>query len=350
MWSRIRATVAVVSAPSRRQRLELGLGDVQLRALRWLLVRAIGLSHDQVEIPGHVFDGHAPLCIPYLHRGLGERAPLVPLVMVHGFGGDKETWLMMASMLPRRMPLVMLDLPGFGQASPIPGAAMSPERLARAVALFLDRLGAGRFDVAGNSMGGGVSLALARLLPERVRSLTLINSIGSAPGSERGALLGPSPYKDALDRGDNPLIPRTVTDAERMLSFVMTRPPRLPRSMLRRAAVDRVAMSDRLQSMFEGWMAASARRDRPGAGPAVDAHDPPGQVGGLRDLADLAMPALVMCGQRDRVIHPSVSRALARALPRATLRELDDIGHLPQLEAPLRTARIVGEFLATVDT
>jgi pimeloyl-ACP methyl ester carboxylesterase len=326
-----------VSAPSRRQRLELGLGDVQLRALRWLLMRATGLTPGRIQIPGRMFDGHQPITIPYLRRGAGDR---VPLVLVHGFGGDKETWLMLAGALPRRTPLVMLDLPGFGQASPIPGASMSPLRLAHAVALFVDRLGVDRFDLAGNSMGGGVALALSRLLPARVRSLTLINSIGSALGAERGAVLGPSLYNDALDRGDNPLIPRTLTDAERMLSFVMTRPPRLPRSMLRRAAVDRVAMSDRLQSMFEGWMAASAEviADRAMAGAGDD----------LRGLDHVVMPVLILCGQRDRVIHPSVSRALAQALPRATLRELDDIGHLPQLEAPLRTARIVGQFLATV--
>lgn len=327
MMSRNRGSRALLSAAvsslSRRQRLELGLGHVQLRALRWFLVRAARLGRGHVEIPGRVFDAGQPVTIPYLHRGLAAR-DRVPLVLVHGFGGDKDTWLMLAGALPRHQPLVMLDLPGFGQASPIPGAAMSPVRLARSVALFLDHLGVERCHLAGNSMGGGVCLALSRLSPGRVRSLTLINSMGP----DRDDFLGPSPYRDALDRGDNPLIPRTLTDAERMLAFVMTRPPRLPRSMLRRAASDRVAMSDRLQAMFDGWMAAGE-------------HAVPG------DLSDLAVPALVLCGQRDRVIHPSISRALARALPGAVLCELDGIGHLPQLEAPLSTARIVGRFLAT---
>jgi abhydrolase domain-containing protein 6 len=308
-----------------RERLELGLGELQLRALRWLLVRATRLRPGQLAIPGRVLDADGPVTIPYLRRG--ARSGDLPLVLVHGFGGDKETWLMLAGALPRAKPLVMLDLPGFGQASPIPGAAMSPLRLARAMAVFLDGLGVERFDLAGTSMGGGVSLALSRLAPQRVRSLTLINSIGP----DRGDVLGPSLYKEALDRGQNPLIPRNLADAERMLAFVMTRPPMLPRSMLRRAATDRVAMSDRLQAMFEGWMAAPDDVAMPGA------------------LSDLSMPALILCGQRDRVVHPSISHAMAASLPRATLCELPDIGHLPQLEAPLRTARILWRFLATVD-
>jgi abhydrolase domain-containing protein 6 len=308
-----------------RERLALGLGAVQLRALRWLLMRATGLRPGKLAIPGHVLDAGGPLIMPYLRRG--TRARGVPLVLVHGFGGDKETWLMLAGALPRTQPLILVDLPGFGQASPIPGAAMSPARLARAMALFLDGLGVGRFDLAGTSMGGGVSLALSRLAPERVRSLTLINSIGP----ERGDVLGPSLYKNALDRGHNPLIPKNLADAERMLTFVMTRPPVLPRSMLRHAATERVAMSGRLQAMFDGWMGAADDEAMPGA------------------LSDLPMPALILCGQRDRVVHPSISHAIAAALPRASLCELSDVGHLPQLEAPLRTARILGRFLATLE-
>jgi pimeloyl-ACP methyl ester carboxylesterase len=308
-----------------RERLELGLGDLQLRALRWLLVRATRLRPGELAIPGRVFDADGPITIPYLRRGARSRD--LPLVLVHGFGGDKETWLMLAGALPRTTPLIMLDLPGFGHASPIPDATMSPLRLARAMALFLDGLGVERFDLAGTSMGGGVSLGLSRLAPERVRSLTLINSIGA----DRDDILGPSRYREALDRGHNPLIPRNLADAERMLALVMTRPPMLPRSMLRRAATDRVAMSDRLQAMFDSWMAASDEDALPGA------------------LSDLSMPALILCGQRDHVIHPSISRSMAAALPRAILHELPDVGHLPQLEAPLRTARILGRFLATID-
>ena len=299
--------------------LNLALGKAQHRALTFTLCRAVGLRRGQVTIHNR----GQRLTVPYYHRGL-ERQTRVPAVFVHGFGGNKETWLMMATALPRRRPLVLVDLPGFGEASPIAPALASPGAQASSLLAALDAIGLPRADVVGSSMGGGISLRLARDAPERVRGLALICSVGPD-------IVEKSEVWQGFDRGENALIPKSEDDAARMLEVVMARPPRLPRSLMRYAASKRMAARAQLQDAFVGWMQSPPEDALPG------------------DLDAIRAPTLVMSGQLDRVVHPAVAKAIARAIPTAELCALPDLGHMPQIEAPRRSARVLERFLAQLD-
>lgn len=349
------ASTASPTRPAMSERVQLGLGKLQHRALSYGLSRAVGLRRGQAELsldqPASGPD-FGPVFVPYLHRGLpygmtggvasgldrrstdgprrhapgladSSRRPAVPLLFVHGFGGSKETWLMMTTPLARRRPLLVPDLPGFGEASPIPGPMSTARAQAHALTMLLDTLDIERVDLLGTSMGGGIALRLAHDQPARIRSLTLINSIG--PEVER------SDYSHALDQGENMLIPETPAMVERMLELALARPPKLPRSLMRYAAAQRVAARERLQLVFDAWKSSSPEHGLPDV------------------LAHIDMPALVLAGARDRVVHPATSRALAERLPRAELLMLDGVGHMPQLEAPLATARAVERFLSALD-
>jgi pimeloyl-ACP methyl ester carboxylesterase len=79
--------------------------------------------------------------------------------------------------LPGRR-VIVPDLPGFG-ASEHDVADYSIRAHARYVLELLDALGVERADVVGFSMGGGVALSLADAAPARVRSITLLSSIGA---------------------------------------------------------------------------------------------------------------------------------------------------------------------------
>jgi pimeloyl-ACP methyl ester carboxylesterase len=220
--------------------------------------------------------------------------------------------------------VLVIDLPGHGAATAIAPARASAAAQARVLAAVLDRLGLDRVDLVGNSMGGGIGLRLAADQPARVRSLVLIGSVGpEVAKSETG---------EALDRGDNPLVPRTGAEAGRFMKLVMERPPKLPRALQRYAVAERAAGAERLAALFAGWHS-------PPAGEEIPAGD---------RLAAVRAPALVIHGARDRVIHPATAEALADRLPHAQLAVLDGIGHVPQLEAPRRVARLIEEFLGSV--
>ena len=64
------------------------------------------------------------------------------------------------------------------------------------------------------------------------------------------------------------------------------------------------------------------------------------------DWSSVRAPALVIHGDKDRVIHPATAEALAASLPKAEISILAGIGHIPQLEDPRRVARLMEGFLA----
>ena len=82
-----------------------------------------------------------------------------PLLLLHGLGSCKEMWRPVVPLLAREREVIAVDLPGFG-ASP-PGAGDRRGARRRASRRSPPTLGLERPHVAGNSMGGGVALALA---------------------------------------------------------------------------------------------------------------------------------------------------------------------------------------------
>lgn len=123
-----------------------------------------------VERPSENWLGHE-------RRGRGE-----PLVLIHGVGSSRRVWEPVLGRLAQKREVIALDLPGHG-SSPMPGngASFSPGALARRVALFMDGLGLEKAHLAGNSLGGWISLELARL--GRASSVTGLSPAGLWRGS-----------------------------------------------------------------------------------------------------------------------------------------------------------------------
>src|SRR5687767_14461806 len=98
-----------------------------------------------------------------------------PLVLLHGYPFDHRLWEPVLSRLPKDLPVVAPDLPGFGR-EPAPAAEPSLDVLADHVEQLLRRKNIQKAIVAGFSMGGYVSLALLEKYPARFAGLALINS------------------------------------------------------------------------------------------------------------------------------------------------------------------------------
>jgi len=143
--------------------VSLLLGRLQFQALRRLTTA--GMTAGEVVVDG--------VAMPYLSCGAG-----VPVLLIHGFGADKETWLPLTLALSRSRRVIMMDLPGFGAATQVGSDRGHARAQAAAVAGFADALGYYRVHLCGNSMGGGISLRFAADYPERVRSMALICSAG----------------------------------------------------------------------------------------------------------------------------------------------------------------------------
>ncbi len=304
-------------ARSERMGIDLAVGKAQYRAFTGVLRLLAGLRHGSAIIGGV----HVPYFIRRNPASPGAAAP-VPIVLVHGFGADKEGWLVTARRLGRQHSLVIPDLPGFGAAGAIPKHAASAAAQARVLAALLDELGYPRVHLVGSSMGGGISLRFARDYPERTASMTLIGSAG--PIVEKSEL------GHALDRGENPLLTSSPDDIGRLLQFVAETLPPMPGSVRRYLGAERYARRDALALAWDGWLT------------------PPTTEGIPESLESIATPTLVIQGERDRVIHPATGKALAARLPNARLELLEGVGHLPMMEKPKLIAALIDRLVASV--
>ncbi len=295
-------------AGTARNELEVALGGIQLRALERAVSLAAGVK------PGMTPDGVAFSARP----GRGSK---LPLVAIHGFGGDKETWLLMSALVPRARGTVLIDLPGHGRSNDVPETHASIRHHAEAVIRVLDQLAVERGVICGNSMGGGVALRLAVSWPDRVAGLVLVASIGRDV-HEGGAR--------AWVHGDNPLIPREA-DVERFMELALERPPPVGKAVIRHVITQRARRADALHRLFRGFVLAN------------------GDAGVPRELGGIDVPALVIHGEQDRIIDKRTAEDLVLALPRGELVVMRGVGHAPQLEAPRHTARLLESFARRLD-
>jgi len=290
-----------------RDELEVAVGGIQLRAMTRALSLAANVRAEKTP------DGVAYFARPS-RRGL-------PLVGIHGFGDEKETWLVMAALVARARGVIGIDLPGHGRSDDVPETHASVRHHAEAVVRTLDHLRIPRAVICGNSMGGGVALRLAASWPERVAGIVLVASVGRDvhAGNAR-----------AWADGENPLIPH-AHDIDRFMRLALERPPPVGRAVIRYVVTQRARRSAVLHRLFRGFVLAD------------------GDAGVPRDVARIGCPALVIHGEQDRIIDKRTSEDLARALPRAELVVMRGVGHVPQLEAPRATARLVERFARTLD-
>jgi len=257
-----------------------------------------GLVEREITLP----DG---LTISYLEGGRGD-----VVVLLHGFGADKDNFLRIAPFLEPHYRVIAPDLVGFGDSSHPADADYSPTAQAERMRAFCKALGLASVNLGGSSMGGQIALTWAAAHPHEVRSLWLLDPSGlwSAPESEM--------TRTMRQGGKSPLLVDSVDDFTALLDLTMDRPPPIPRFlqdvMARRRIANR-ALEERIQRQ--------ARAD------SIESR-----------IAGLSTATLVVFGADDRVINPETAQLLKKLLPHAHVVIMPGVGHLPALEAPAHTA------------
>lgn len=122
------------------------------------------------------------LTIAYAVLEPEEESTAAPVVFVHGYGGDKDSWMFVQEPISAHRATYALDLPGHGVSSKNVGAG-TVEWLAATVLGFLDALGLRSVHLVGHSLGGAVVTAVAGdpAAAGRVASLTLVSPAGYGP-------------------------------------------------------------------------------------------------------------------------------------------------------------------------
>jgi pyruvate dehydrogenase E2 component (dihydrolipoamide acetyltransferase) len=247
----------------------------------------------------------------YLELGEGDGTPVL---LVHGFGGDLNTWMFTQPVLAEGRRVIALDLPGHGGSAKEVGAG-DGDSLTHAVDDALIALGMERVHLIGHSMGGAIVALLAQRRPERVSSLTLISSAGLGPeinGPFIEGFVKVERRREAIEIlnllvYDSGLVSRTMVE-----------------EVLRYKRLDGVSAA--LARIAEAWFAGGRQ---------------------LLDLSarlpTLAMPVQLIWGREDRIIPLAHAEALTSRFP---VHILDQAGHLPHMEKAAEVNRLVKSFIA----
>lgn len=249
-----------------------------------------------------------------------------PLVLLHGFGASTLIWDAVAPELARSRRVVAIDLNGFGWTerprAPEAYTLAGQERLVLGVA---DALGLERFDLAGHSYGGAISIFLASRHPERVRSLLLVDSAMPAYGTLR--------RRDRFaNRGLTGVYVRTIGLTKRRVRAGLEA-SYADDSKVTPALVEAYFERLRVEGVEDAFYGLTA---------------PTGAAPDRVDLAALAMPALLVWGSEDELTPAADGRAAAATMRDATFVELADCGHSPMEECPAAFVDAVEPFLERI--
>src|SRR3954468_6379831 len=97
-----------------------------------------------------------------------------PVLLLHGLGATKASFLPTVAALADRHRTIAIDLPGFGDSTKPLRAAYDARFFARSVVAVLDALEIDRADVIGNSMGGRVAIEVGLRHGDRARRLVML--------------------------------------------------------------------------------------------------------------------------------------------------------------------------------
>jgi len=265
-------------------------------------------------------------------RDEGPRDDSTPIVLLHGTGDSLHTWQGWADALTPTRRVIRYDLPGFGLTGPDPAHDYSMKRQVEVLMAVLDRVGASRVVLGGNSYGGGIAWQAALAHPDRVAALVLVDASG-APAPDVAAATATAPrsvpigFRLARMKWAAPLLQRVL-------------PRGVIESSLRNVYGDPSKVTPEL---VDRYFDLATRAGNRAALQARFGHR--SELASEAPVSATTQPTLILWGGRDRLIPLAAGERFHAAIAASELVVFEDLGHVPQEEDAARTVAAVEAFL-----
>ena len=239
-----------------------------------------------------------------------------PLLLMHGLGSCTADWAPQIERFRHDYRVIAFDLRGHGRSSK-PREGYSIPRFAKDTAALLDALGTGPVHVAGISLGGMVAFQLAVDAPERVKSMTIVNS---------GPVVPAETFKQRIPLYVRLLYLHTLGLRRMAKKIAKGLFPKPEQADLRSQFIERLAANDKrcylasLRAIFAGW-------------------------GVAEHLGDIRCPVLFLAADQDYTPVALKQRFVDR-MPDARMVVIPDSRHALPLEKPDEFNRALADFLA----
>lgn len=240
------------------------------------------------------------------------------LVLLHGFGAEMDHWGPFAKALGKNYRIIIPNL-----TAPVENKNFdySLQSQARRLHELLTMLHLDKVNLIGNSMGGGIALKYSFEYASSVNSLSLMDSMGlETVQSDFGVLL--------KEGKRNPMLNIcSAKEFKALLSFSMQKPSYAPNflfSYLAKEKCARVALDTKIFEAILSDMDLSAI------------------------ITQISIPTLIIWGKKDRIFHVDNAEAFHQMIKGSQVLILDDVGHVPLMEAPKASARSYRDFIQSL--
>ena len=264
-----------------------------------------------------------------------------PIVFVHGLGGSHLNWCLVGPQLAAGRRAVALDLHGFGLTPGTHGTS-TVQRNTRLLDRFVREVTGTPVILAGNSMGGLISIMHASAAPDTVRGLVLIGPALPPPRQAPDRQVAGQFLAYALPGLGEFYVRRMMSRrspqlaVERVIELCFADPSRADPAMLAAAIALAAERQNQDHAYAAAFLAASRSLMR--------------VVGQRRRywemMASVQAPVLLIGGEADRLVPVASLRQAAARNPCWETVIWPGVGHTPQLEVPDNVIGTLKDWLA----
>lgn len=237
------------------------------------------------------------------------------LLMIHGFTANKDNWLQMSFFLKRKYRIIALDLLGHGESDSPLDADYSIEAQVERVHLFVTNKKLITFHILGSSMGGQIAATYAALFPQKVLSVTLFDNAGIDSPIKSDMV------RDLVAGRPNPLI--DCTDPVEYFNYTFHKSGHIPKPLKQIHLTLQAHKKQLHHKIFNDFHYNNL----------------------LPYLDRIQAPVLVIWGEEDRILDKSALDKICPLLSNVQVVILKNIGHLPMLEVPKKSAALFNKFV-----
>lgn len=280
---------------------------VLLNVLQSTTASGAGLEKKSINLEGYT--AH------YYESGTTKESTAVntkTLVLVHGLGDDKNSFVTSVRELSNDYRVILPDLQAHGENTQTPGRDYSIAGQAKFLNKLLGSLGADSFVIGGNSMGGHTAAAYAARYPSKIKGLILLNATGMQLETE-------SVYRYYPESVDTDFF-------KTMFNEIFVNPPSFPEPIIQHMVNTlnpKIPFFNELVKQVEN-----------------------GNDFRMNEKAQtIQAPSLMLWGKQDPIVGLAYAQQYEKNLAKSELVILENAGHSPQLEVPERIQTEIKTFL-----
>lgn len=257
------------------------------------------------------------LTISYYDEGKHD-APCI--IFIHGFPFNKSMWENQLEAFKHHYRVLAYDVRGHGNADSGIGA-FSISDFAKDLFLFMDALHLEKITLCGLSMGGYIALTAVQQQPERITSLILCDTQCAADSED-----GKKKRMDTINAIREKGLTTYAQDSVKKLFSQHSLTHKKEVVM----AVEQTILQTKPQTIIDTLMALAGRKET------------------CASLPLLKIPVLLLVGKEDQITPPAAAQKMHDLIDGSTLEEIDQAGHLSNLENPERFNQHIKSFLGSL--